>query len=167
MAKNKFKNDIFIFCTDSKREFLSKEFKDYLNFHDIAHQRSCSHTTQQNGLAERNKHLNKNQISKEFWAEAALTATYLINRMTSSSLKNITLIKKLVKLSPDYSKLRVFGCKCFVFTNKNDTFSSRAIPCAFLSYTDNKKNYRCYDFKIEKLYISRNVSFLEKGSFLF
>jgi transposase InsO family protein len=174
MVKNKFQNDITIFRTDSGGEFLSTDFQNYLKLHGITHQRSCPYTPQQNGLAER-KHrhiiettrtlLIANQVPKDFWAEAALTATYLINRMPSSSLQNITPIEKLMNISPDYSRLRIFGCKCFIFTDKNDKLSPRAILCAFLGYAENQKGYRCFDFKNNKLYVSRNVSFLEKESF--
>ena len=34
-------------------EFLFNDFKNYLDHHEIIHQRSCPNTPQQNGLAER------------------------------------------------------------------------------------------------------------------
>ena len=43
--------------------------------------------------------------------------------------------------------------------------SSHAIPCTFLGYANNQKGYRCFDPKNNKLYVSRNVSFLENESF--
>ncbi len=71
-------------------EYLSNEFKNFLVDKGIHHQRTCSYTPQQNGVAERMnrtlkdlvramlKHMN---IANEFWAEALSTAAYIRNRV--------------------------------------------------------------------------------------
>jgi hypothetical protein len=79
-------------------------------------------------------------------------------------LNKISLFEKLYEKEPDYSRLRVFGCKCFVLTDKNDKLSPKAIPCVFLGYLETQKGFRCYDIRNEKLYVSRNVSFLKNLS---
>ncbi|CAN6459492.1 unnamed protein product [Victoria cruziana] len=58
--------------------------------------------------------------------------------------------------------MKVFGCKCFVLNDKNDKLSSKAIECVFIGYSETQKGYRCYDPKRDKVYVSRNVVFLEK-----
>jgi hypothetical protein len=173
MIKNQFNSNIKIFRSDSGGEYLSNQFKVYLEDHGVIHQRSCPKTPQQNGLAER-KHrhiiettrtlLISQNIPKNFWAEAALASVYLINRLPSRILGKISPFEVLHKLEPDYNRLRVFGCKCFILTDKNDKLSPKAIPCAFLGYSETQKGFRCYDLRDDKLYVSRNVTFLENES---
>jgi transposase InsO family protein len=169
-VKTQFKTNIQIFRSDSGGEFVSKELKNFFGINGIIHQKSCPYTPQQNDLAER-KHrhivettrtlLVSRNVPKMFWAKAALTAVYLINRMPSKTIENMSPIEKLFKISPDYKRLRVFGCKCFVLTHRNDKLSPKAISCVFLGYAENQKGYRCYDMERNKLYVSRNVTFLE------
>jgi hypothetical protein len=40
-TKTQFKTNIKIFRTDSEGEFVSKDFKNYLDLHVIIHQKSC------------------------------------------------------------------------------------------------------------------------------
>ncbi|CAN6446516.1 unnamed protein product [Victoria cruziana] len=120
---------------------MSNEFEDFLKNQGILHQKSCPRTPQQNGVAER-KHrhliettrallLSKN-VPKNFWAEALLTATYLINRLPSSNLANLSPFEKIFDLKPNYNRLKVFGCKCYVLNDRNDKLSSKALHCVFL-----------------------------------
>ena len=48
-----------------------------------------------------------------FWAEAASTACYLINRSPSIPLDKKTLIEVWSGSSADYLQLRVFGCTAY------------------------------------------------------
>ena len=131
-----------------------------------SHIKNCVLTLHnKNGLAEKkHRHIIKttktlvitSQVPKDFWVEATVTVVYLINKMSSSSLKNVSPIEKLFKLILNYSRLRVFGCKCFVFTNKNDKFFPCVIPCVFLRYENNQKGYRC-DFRTKKLCLKKCV----------
>ena len=67
---------------------------------------------QQNRVAERkNRHilevavamLNKKHIPKSYWAEAANTALYLINRCTMFDVHEVTLHEKFFKKKSDLS----------------------------------------------------------------
>ena len=62
-----------------------------------------------------------------------LPSVYLINRLPSKNLDKISSFEILYEKEPDYNRLSVFGCKCFVLTDKNDKLSPKAIPCAFLA----------------------------------
>jgi histone deacetylase 1/2 len=82
---------------------------------------SCPHTSQQNGVAERkHRHLVETglallahaSVPLRYWDEAFLTACYLINRMPTSVLNNDTPVQRLLKINPEYSFLRIFGCAC-------------------------------------------------------
>ena len=87
----------------------------------IAHHVSCPHTHQQNGSAER-KHrhivdmglslLSHASMPLRFWDEAYLSACYLINRLPSRVIGNMSPMEKLFSTKPDYVSLRTFGCAC-------------------------------------------------------
>lgn len=64
---------------------------------------------------------------------------------------------------PDYNNHKVFGCLAYVhdITVKKENFSERCKPCVFLGYPMGKKGYKFFDLKEEKIYISRNATFVE------
>ncbi|MFA1236629.1 integrase catalytic domain-containing protein, partial [Klebsiella pneumoniae] len=129
LIKNQFDTSIKNFRSDSGGEYMSNEFQNYLKENEIIHQRSCPRTPQQNGVSER-KHrhiietartlLLAKDIPKNFWAEAVLSSVYLINRMPSKKLHDISPFQKLFNIEPNYDRLKVFGCKCFILDNQND-----------------------------------------------
>lgn len=133
-------------------EYTSHSFKQYLSTHGILHRIICSHTSQQNGIAER-KHrhvietgfaiLAQSHLLPVYWVEACITALFLINRMPSLILQNHTPLTKLFKAEPEYSNLRVFGCACYPLLrpyNKHK-LEFRSKKCIFLGYNSNHKGY--------------------------
>ena len=87
----------------------------------ISHHVSCPHAHQQNGSTER-KHrhivevglalLANASMPLKFWDEAFLMATYLINLLPSKVINFETPVQHLLKESPNYDSLRIFGCAC-------------------------------------------------------
>lgn len=51
-------------------------------------------------------------IPLKFWSYAFTTATFLINCLPSSYLKNKATFEKLFHCLPNYKHLKVFGCAC-------------------------------------------------------
>ncbi|BBH05152.1 transposable element gene [Prunus dulcis] len=147
------------------------QFKVFLHTHGIVQQLSCPHTPEQNGCVER-KHrhlvetartlLVESSVPHSYWVEAFTTAIYLINRLPISG--NTKSPWELVfRKSPDYSKLKVFGCSCYPWlkpyiSSKLDGKSKR---CVFLGYSLQHKGYRCLDLETNRLYVSRHVTFNE------
>ncbi|KAL4018723.1 hypothetical protein IC575_022343 [Cucumis melo] len=139
-------------------------------------QRSCPHTSQQNGRAER-KHrhildsvralLLSASCPEKFWGEAALTSVYTINRLPSSVLQNISPFERLYGTPPNYSNLKVFGCACFVLLQPHEhtKLEPRARLCCFLGYGTEHKGFRCWDPLSNRLRISRHVTFWEHTMF--
>jgi hypothetical protein len=105
--------------------------------------------------------LFQNNIPKIYWSDAVLTATYLINRLPSVKLKNMSPLEILKERKIDMDHIRVFGCTCFVHIKRNDKLDRNSVKTIFLGYSSGKKGYKCYDPKNHKLYISRDVSFIE------
>jgi transposase InsO family protein len=75
------------FRSDSGGEYMSHEFREFLQQKGILSQRSCPNTPQQNGMAERkNRHLLdvtrtlllQAFVPSRFWVEAFSTAVFLI-----------------------------------------------------------------------------------------
>ena len=138
----------------------------------IVHRVSCPHTSQQNGVAERkHRHLVETGLALLahvslplcFWDEAFLTACYLINRMPTPVLQQDTPVHRLLKVQPNYSFLRTFGCACWPSLRKYNAhkLSFRSTMCVFLGYSSMHKGYKCLDRSTGRIYISRDVVFDE------
>ncbi|KAE8711005.1 hypothetical protein F3Y22_tig00110307pilonHSYRG00083 [Hibiscus syriacus] len=143
MIKKQFDLDIKSFRSDNAPELNFTELFANLG---IIHQFSYVETPQQNSVVERkHQHLVdvaralyfQSKVPIKFWGDCLLTATYLINRLSSPVLNNKYPYEVLYGHLPDYSRLRAFGCLCFVSTLKSqqDKFSTLAFPVVFLGYS--------------------------------
>ena len=167
-----FNQKIMSFQYDWGGEFqaLSKHFKE----HGIHHRISCPHTPAQNGTAER-KHrhiietalslLHQSSVPTQFWDEAMCTVVYLINRLPTQLLGNKSPYQLVYHQVPQYSLLKNFGCTCYPclrpYTTSN--LDSRSERCIFLGYSAFHSGYRCLSLASGKLYISRDVVFIENA----
>lgn len=147
-------------------------FPSVLRQYGIHHQFSCAYTPQQNLVVER-KHqhllnvaralLFQSNIPLVHWSNCVQTAVFLINRIPSPLLKNVSPYELLVKKQPDYSLLRSFGCLCYVSTHLKDRnkFSPRASSCVFIGYASGYKGYKVLDLDTHVVSVTRNVVFHE------
>ena len=64
--------------------------------------------------------------------------------------------------TPDYSKLRVFGCSAYAHI-RQDKLEPRALKCIFLRYPEGVKAYKlwCLEPGMRKCIVSRDVVFNE------
>ncbi|GKC75984.1 ribonuclease H-like domain-containing protein [Tanacetum coccineum] len=112
-------------------------------------------------------HLNMGGIPLRMWSECILTATYVINRLTSSVLSGKSPYEMIYKKCPSLSHLRVFGCLCFAtIVNSSDKFGSRSKMCVLFGYSSIKKGYRLHSLDKHQFIFSRDVKFFE-NIFLF
>lgn len=102
-------------------------------------------------------------MSLEFWAKGVLTATYLINKLPTSAIQNISPFQKLFKRTPNYKILRVFGSGCYPWLQpyNNNKLEPRFRLCVFNGYCPTTKHYRCFDRESSKVFISRHLLFQE------
>ncbi|XP_074297003.1 uncharacterized protein LOC141627673 [Silene latifolia] len=119
----------------------------------ILHQTSCFHTPQQNGVVERkHKHLLETARALKFQSnlptkyldDCVLTTTYIVNRMPSKVLQNLSPYQILFGKPLELSHMRAFGCLVYASTPKpgRDKFSPRATSCVFLRNPFGKKAYK-------------------------
>ncbi|CDF33464.1 unnamed protein product [Chondrus crispus] len=159
--------------TDRGGEYLSTEFKSYLDSNGTQHQLTTAYTPEQNGVAERlnrtlidlvRSMLSHKQVSKRFWAEALATAVYVRNRVTSRALPvNTTPHHIWMKSTPNVGHLRVFGSKCWYTLPKLELrkLDLRAREAMFLGYSQCSKAYKRWDGELSKVVVSRDAKFDE------
>ena len=85
--------------------------------------------------------LSNASLHRRFWAEAASTACYLINRSPSIALNKKTPIEAWSGSPDDYSQLRVFGCTAYTHVD-NEKLERSAVKCIFLGYKCGVKGFK-------------------------
>jgi transposase InsO family protein len=169
MVKKQTKRKVKVLRTDNDMEFCSNEFKFFCRKEGIVRHHTIPHTPQQNGVAER---MNMTIISKarcmlsnasmgrQFWAEAASIACYLINMSPSTTTEKKTPMEVWSGSPSDYSQLKVFCCTTYAHVN-NSKLEHRAAKCVILGYSSGVKGYKLWNPKIKKSMLSRSVVFNE------
>ncbi|KAM1070145.1 hypothetical protein TB1_002021 [Malus domestica] len=167
-----FSASIKILQTDGGGEYSSNKLTNFLHSKGILHHKSCPHTPEQNGLAER-KHrhivettvtlLQSAKLPSSFWTFACQVAVYLINRMPTPVLKQCSPFEMLFGTPPLLTHLKVFGCSCFPLLRPyiQSKLQAKTIECVFLGYASNYKGFICFDVLKGRFYISRHVVFDE------
>ncbi|KAE8886920.1 hypothetical protein PF003_g28909 [Phytophthora fragariae] len=112
---------------DGAKEFATNSLLAYYEDHAIEVQPTVRYAHQTNATAERANRtivtigrsmLHYAGLDKSFWAEAAMTAIYIKNRLPSSKSPDKTPFEIVYKSKPNVKHMRIFGCKAFVLTPK-------------------------------------------------
>ena len=124
-------------------------------------------TPELNGLAKRlnrtimervRSMLSHSKLPKSYWAEAMLTAVYLINRSPSMALKGD--VPQWVGTGKDvsYKHLKVSRCLSYMHVAKDQRskLDSKSKPCIFLWYSKDEFRYRLWDILDKKVVRSQN-----------
>ncbi|MCI11517.1 copia-type polyprotein [Trifolium medium] len=136
---------------------------------------TAPYTPQQNGVVERKNRtimemtrclLHDKGLPKKFWAEAANTAVFLLNRLPTKALQKKTSFEVWYDNKPKLINLKIFGCLCFSYipSVKRDKLDKKAEPGIFVGYSSTSKAYRIYLPQSNKVIVSRDVKFLESDS---
>nr|KYP62136.1 Retrovirus-related Pol polyprotein from transposon TNT 1-94 [Cajanus cajan] len=181
LVQNQFGKNIKRIRSDNGTEYVNHEFLNFLSHNGIVHELTCVNTPQQNGVAERkNRHLLEVTrallfqmfVPKNYWGEAVLTATYLINKLPTRILNGISPIESLLSFIPSSSLIsslpsRVFGCTIFVHSHhpNRSKLDPKALKCVFIEYPSNKKRYKCYHPQSRRVFITMDVTFHKTQSF--
>lgn len=98
------------------------------------------------------------------WDFGVLTACYLYNRNPTKILHGKSPLKVLFKRSPEYSKLRVFSCKCFpcLCPNRANKLDVKSLLCIFVGYSVQQDAYLYLGPGSCRIFPSRDVTFDEE-----
>lgn len=133
---------------------------------------SCPETPEQNSVVQR-KHQHILNVARslmfqaklglEYWSDCVLTSVLLLNRLPAPLLKDKSPYQMLTSKQPDYTRIRTFGCLCYVSTSSKNIhqFQPRAKASIFLGYPSGYKGYKVMDLETNVISISRNVVFHE------
>ncbi|KAG8472520.1 hypothetical protein CXB51_034364 [Gossypium anomalum] len=138
--------------TDNGLEFCSDEFNRLCKSEGIVRHLTVRHTPQQNGVAERMNRtimekvrcmLSNANLPKSFWAEAASTACFLINRSPSVAIEKKTPQEVWSGNPANYSDLKIFGCPADVVFDE-----TAMLPNLSLKDCSNKENQKQVEHQI-------------------
>ncbi|CAN1342642.1 Retrovirus-related Pol polyprotein from transposon TNT 1-94 [Linum perenne] len=172
MIRTQFDKPIKMFRSDPGGEFTSHDLHQFFKDNGILFQQSCPGVSEQNGLVER-KHrhvldltralLLESRVPSHFWVETVRTVVHLINIQPTPILSDASPFEQLYGKLPDYTRLRIFGCTCFVLLPKKDRhkLTAKTARCVFIGYTPHHKGYLCYDPIARRIHTAYHVIFLE------
>ena len=160
------------FRTDRGTEYLNNRIETFFKKKGVQHQKTVRYSSFQNGVAERfNRTLQEKarcmmadaQLGPEYWAEAVLTAAYLINRSPARILGGVTPYQLWEGEKPDLDHLRIFGSPAMVHVpdQLRRKWDQKSVKLIFIGYCPDTKGYRLIDPVSKKVTISRDVIFLE------
>jgi transposase InsO family protein len=158
MVEKQTERKVKVLRIDYGMEFCSNEFKFFCRKEGIVRHHTISHTPQQNGVVERINRtiiskarcmLSNASMGKQFWAEAASTACYLINRSPSTTIEKKTPMEVWSGSPSDYSQLKVFGCTAYAHVN-NGKLEPRAVKCIFWDIVQGSKDISCGTLKLKR-----------------
>ena len=141
--------------SDNGSEYTCEKFNKFYEHVGIEHQLTTPYSPQQNGTSERKNRmvmemtrclLHVKELPKKFWAEAANTAVFLLNRLLTKALQKKTPFEACYGYTPELLNLKIFGCLCFSYipSVKRYKLDKKAEPEIFVGYSLISKAYRIY-----------------------
>ena len=170
--QNQFEKKIKYVRHDGAREFATNSLKTFYQEQGIEQQTTVPYAHQTNGTAERairtivtigRSLLHHAKLDKCFWAEAAMTAIYVKNRLPSPKIHDKTPFEIVCKSKPSVKHMRVFGCQAYILTpsEKRLKWDPKARIGIFMGYEEVSKAYRVFDIEAGQIMITRDVTFDE------
>uniref|UniRef100_A0AAV1THU1 Polyprotein n=1 Tax=Peronospora matthiolae TaxID=2874970 RepID=A0AAV1THU1_9STRA len=157
MIQTQFNKKVKFVRHDGAREFATNSLQDFYEVEGIEQQTTVPYAHQANGTAERairtivtigRSMLHHAKLDKCFWAEAAMTAVYVKNRLPSPKIPHKTPFEIVYNSKPSEKRLK---------------WDPKARAGLFLGYEEVSKAYRVYDIEAGQVMISRDVNFDESA----
>ena len=160
--------------SDNAGEYVSVDFEKCLKKEGVRHELTVPKTQEQNGVAERMNRtlveavrsmLTDARLPHRFWAEALSTAVYLRNRSPTTIAEVKTPFEAWTGQKPNEGHLRVFGCAAYAHVAKDERqkLNAKSRKCVLLGYGTERKGYRLYDLRRERIFYSRDAVFDESS----
>lgn len=161
--------------TDRGGEFVSKAFEEYCQEAGIQRHLTAPYTPQQNGVVERRNRtvvamarsfLKEKGLPSFFWGEAVRQAVYILNRLPTRALSEVTPYQAWTDSKPNLGHIKVFGCLAHMKIAKAHTgkLDDRSKPVVYFGKEPGTKAYRLYDPNTGRIHVSRDVVFEENKS---
>lgn len=123
------------FFAPTTKEYLSNNFRNFLEENGISRQLSVEHTPQQNGVAERANRtlvemarcMKLQALPDSLWAELINTATYLRNRCSTKSLNGKTPFEAWTGREPYVGFFRTIGSKVIALNKGQKSFNQKGM----------------------------------------
>ena len=174
MVQTQFSKKVKFVRHDGARELATNSLQVFYEDEGIEQQVTVPYAHQTNGTAERairtivtigRSMLHHAKLDKCFWAEAAMTAIYVKNRLPSPTVAHKTPFEIVYNSKPSVKHMRVFGCQTYILTPKEKRlkWDPKARAGIFLGYEEVSKAYRVYDIEAGQVVISRDVNFDESA----
>ena len=107
--------------------------------------------------------LSNAALGKQFWDEAVMYASHLINRLPPTALNGKTPLEVWSgKPANDYDTLRVFGSTAYYHV-KESKLDPRAKKALFMGVTSGVKGYQLWCLSWKKIIYSKDITFDESA----
>ncbi|KAG2758708.1 Retrovirus-related Pol polyprotein from transposon TNT 1-94 [Phytophthora cactorum] len=159
--------------SDNGGEYTSGAMAKFCKDRGIEQKFTPPYTPQLNGVAERMNRtlvecarcmLEHAGLSKSYWGEAVMTATFLRNRCPTRAITHDKSPHQVwTGKKPLLANLKVFGCHAYVHVpkEKRSKFDSKSVRCRFVGYSEHEKAYRFEELESGRVLISRDAQFME------
>uniref|UniRef100_A0AAV1TCT9 Integrase catalytic domain-containing protein n=1 Tax=Peronospora matthiolae TaxID=2874970 RepID=A0AAV1TCT9_9STRA len=166
MVQAQFGKKVKLVRHDGAREFATNSLQEFYEDEGIEQQTMVPYAHQTNGTVERairtivtigRSMLHHAKLEKCFWAEAAMTANYVKNRLPSPNVMHKTPFEFFNNSKPSVKHMRVFGCQVYILTpmEKRLKWDPKARTGIFLGYEEASKAYHVYDIEAGQVVIGR------------
>ncbi|KAL0445770.1 UNVERIFIED_CONTAM: Retrovirus-related Pol polyprotein from transposon TNT 1-94 [Sesamum latifolium] len=170
-VENQTGRKIKVLRSDRGGEYLSGELIDYLKENGILSQWTPPGMPPLNGATERRNRtlldmvrstMSFTELPPSFWDYVLETAAKLLNIAPSKTVPQMPYEIRHSKPA-SYKYLRVWSSPAYVKRLVGDKLDSRSSLCRFIGYTKETAGYYFYNPAEQKIFVSRNAVFLEKG----
>jgi hypothetical protein len=140
-----------------------KEYKSRQPVHTHLNRMGCSERKNRYLTEMTRSMLFGASLPNKYWGEALLSANHLQNRMPTGGDIS-TPYEKWTGRKPKLDYLRQFGASAYMMipAEKRRKLDEKARKLVFVGYPTGTKGYRLLDTATDRIYISRDVIFIEK-----
>jgi transposase InsO family protein len=168
-AQNEFDVKIKKIRSNNGKEFVNTNIKEYYDEVGIKHEVTATYTPQQNGVVERKNRtlitlartmLDEYNTPQDLWTEAINTACYASNHLFLQKFLSKTPYELLNGKKLDVSFFQMFGCKCYIYKNRQylEKFQRRDIGF-LVGYSSKSKAYQVFNHTIGLIEETYDVKF--------
>lgn len=175
-VERRYKNKIKTLHSDGGGEYMEKEFQAFLTEEGIIHITTPPYSPEMNGSAEvwnrvivstASAMLHTSELNLSFWGQAALCATYLLNRSPTKGLKLCrTPYQELNGRKPYVGNVRTWGYRAYAHikkeSKKRKKWDSHSRECILMGYYDSENVFKLDDIEANSLLKVRDAIFFEE-----